>query len=44
MKIVDAIVDLFFPPEPGDKPQPPPKQVLLIFLMLLFILFWGTCR
>jgi hypothetical protein len=43
MKLLDNIVDLFFPPEPGD-PKPPPKQVLIVFLMLLFILLWGTCR
>jgi hypothetical protein len=43
VKIVDAIVDLFFPPEPGETERPP-KIGLLFFLILLFILLWGSCR
>ena len=43
MKVVDAIIDLFFPPKEGDDRQPS-KAGLLFFLVLLFILLWGTCR
>ena len=43
MKVVDAIIDLFFPPEEGDDRRPS-KAGLLFFLVSLFILSWGTCR